>query len=60
MLGLELQNPIFEVYRIFSSLSPEKDSLGPGLDALELEMAQVVIGSPIQELETPHFLINRM
>ena len=53
MLGLELQNPGFEVYRIFSSLSPEKDSLGPVLDAPELEMAQEVLGSPIPELETP-------
>ena len=52
MPGLELQNPGFEAYRIFSSLSPGKDSLGPGLDALELEMAQVLLGSPIQGLET--------
>ena len=53
MPGLELQNPGFEAYRIFSSLSPEKDSLGPGLDAPELEMVEVVLGSSIQELETP-------
>ena len=36
---------------ILSSLSPEKESLGPGLDAPELEMAQVLLGSPIQGLE---------
>ena len=38
---------------IYCSLFPEKGSLGPGLDALELKMSQVVLGTSNQELEIP-------
>ena len=36
----------FEVSLIFGSLFTEKCYLGPGLDALELEMSRIVLGTP--------------
>ena len=38
---------------IYCSLFPEKGSLGPGLDAPELEMSQVVPGTSNLELKIP-------
>ena len=39
--------------QIYCPLFPEKASLGLGLDAPELEMSQVVLGTSNQELEIP-------
>ena len=42
--------PEFEVSQIHCSISSEKGSLGPGVDAPELEMSQRVSGTLYQEL----------
>ena len=40
----------FEVSQIYSSLSSKKGSLGPGVDAPELEMSKKVSGTLNREL----------
>ena len=52
--------PGFEVSQICSFLFLlEKDSFGPGLDALELEMSKVLPGSLNRDFKA-HFLVNEM